>query len=119
MVSNLIKIGICATSFVVIGSLGQHPLLAQPYLTNSNPDQSEVTEDVTESETTDSPELNIEQFVGRSAAHVSTYTEPYSNAFTENSSASPRKRKIPEPSAVIGLMAIAGWLGMQRKIKKG
>lgn len=124
MVSNLIKISICATSFVVIGALGQHPLwafndslLTQTYSTNSDADQPEVPEAGDHSEDANSPNLSLEQPTGMSAAHVSTYMKPYTNKFF--SGTSPRKRKIPEPSALIGLIAIAGCLGMQqRKMKK-
>lgn len=120
MVSNLIKTSICATSLAVIGALGQYPLLAQTYLTNSDATQSEVSEDITDSEEADSPESSIEQPAGISSAHVSMYTQPYTNTLTGITSAFPRRRKIPEPSALIGLMAIALWWGMhQRQIKKG
>jgi hypothetical protein len=121
MFSNLIKISICATSLVVISALGQHPLIAQT-LTQSDLDQSEVTEDGTESEEINSS-LVIEQPVARSDAPVTSYMGEHKNTFTEINSNPPRRRKIPEPSAMIGLMAIAGWIGMQqhkiRKIKKG
>jgi hypothetical protein len=119
MVSNLIKISICVTSLAVIAALGQHPLLAQTFPTNSDSIELETTDDGSEGGENTLPNSSIEQTGGISSAPVDSYVEPYTTILTGNGSQSPRRRKIPEPSALIGLMAIAGCVAMQqRKTKK-
>ncbi|MBE9004068.1 hypothetical protein IQ259_03255 [Fortiea sp. LEGE XX443] len=146
MVSSIVKISIYATSFAVISVLGQHPLWAfsNTSLRNNSPqatDTSNSTEndlllraarnievmnskpEATE-ETIDStnhyysPSFIPEQTSTVSAAPLSTYIHPYSNKWTNLSSASPQKRKVPEPSVMLGLIAIASWFGIQRQTKK-
>lgn len=117
MVSNLLKITICVTSVVVISAVGQQSLWAFDNLS-----QADSTYSQTEENSSDLPEQgDASDFsqppVGISAAPLESYMAPYSNTFTVLSST--RKRKIPEPSALIGLTAIALWWGMQqRKVKK-
>lgn len=119
MISNFIKISICATSLTVFAALGQHPLLAQTSSTNSDSVELETTDDGIEAENNTLPNSSIEQTGGISAAPVESYVEPYTNVLAGNGSQSPRRRKIPEPSALIGLMAIAGYVAIrQRKTQK-
>ncbi|MBD2437841.1 hypothetical protein [Nostoc sp. FACHB-110] len=121
MVSNLIKITICVTSFVVISAVKQQPLwafdnnvLSRGYSNNSA--TPEISSDLAQE--SDSSDLSSQPPVGgMSAAPLESYMTPYSNTFVVLSSN--RKRKIPEPSALTGLTAIALWWSMQqRKIKK-
>ncbi|BBD59846.1 hypothetical protein NIES2109_26370 [Nostoc sp. HK-01] len=124
MASSVVKISVCALSFAVIGTLGQQPLWA--FSNTSIAEnveemnfQSEATEDAKNSTNHYyTPSLIPQQPSTTSAAPLSTYIHPYSNSWTNLKSASPRPRKVPESSAVLGLMAIAGWFGIQHKRKK-
>lgn len=119
MVSNLIKISICVTSLTVIAALGQHPLLAQTFPTNSDSIELETTDDGIEGGENTLPNSSIEQTGGISAAPVASYVQPYTTTLTGSVSTSPPRRKIPEPSALIGLMAISSCVAIQqRKTKK-
>ncbi|MEA5502538.1 PEP-CTERM sorting domain-containing protein [Halotia wernerae UHCC 0503] len=42
------------------------------------------------------------------------YKLSYRNIWTQQSNL-PRKRKVPEPSVIVGLGAMVGWLGTQRR----
>ncbi|WP_146033978.1 hypothetical protein [Nostoc cycadae] len=122
----MVKISVCALSFAVIGTLGQQPLWA--FSNTSIAEnveemnfQSEATEDGKNIDSTHhyyTPSLIPQQPSTTSAAPLSTYIQPYSNSWTNLKSASPRPRKVPESSAVLGLMAISGWFGIQHKRKK-
>lgn len=68
---------------------------------------SQVTE-VTVNETT---RYYINQ---ESVGTQQTYTPAYRNTYANITNA-PSKRKVPEPSALLGLIAIIGWLGTQRQ----
>ncbi|MBD2450721.1 hypothetical protein H6G76_27045 [Nostoc sp. FACHB-152] len=119
MVSNLVKIRIFATSLSVIAALGQYPLLAQTFPTNSDSIELETTDDGIEGGENTLPNSIIKQTGGISAAPVASYAGAVSNQHTRLNNASPPRRKIPEPSALIGLMAIASCAAIQqRKTKK-
>ncbi|MCC5638896.1 PEP-CTERM sorting domain-containing protein [Nostoc sp. CHAB 5844] len=146
MVSDILKLSICAVSFVVIGALGQQPLWAfsnTPLIDNSSQatntsnsaendlllratrnievmnSKPEVAHEEMESTNHDyTPSFIPKQPTTVSAAPLSTYIHPYSNRWANLSSTSLRPRQVPEPSTMLGLIAIAGWFGIQHKIKK-
>jgi len=139
MVSNILKLSICAVSFAVMGTLGQQSVWAfsntsllenssQAADTSNSAENNLLLRNVRNIEVMNSkpeiadyytPSFIPESSSAVSAAQLSTYIPPYSNRWANLSTASPRPRKVPEPSAVLGLMAIASWLGMQQKFKKG
>ncbi|MBE9207383.1 hypothetical protein IQ244_12785 [Nostoc sp. LEGE 06077] len=126
MASSVVKISVCALSFAVIGALGQQPLWAfsNTSLAKNVEEmnfQPEATEDGKNIDSTNhyyTPSLIPQQPTATSAAPLSTYIHPYSNRWTNLQSTSPRPRQVPESSALLGLMAIAGWFGIQHQMKK-
>ncbi len=138
MASKLQKIGICAVIFAStsIGLSGHRPLWA---LTPS-PDigsfpkantlnDGKITdarnelpllanlkelEIITVSESTVMTDNATRYYITKQPAVQQTYTLPYRNIWTQQSNL-PRKRKVPEPSVIVGLIAMVSWLGTQHR----
>ncbi|MBU7586239.1 MAG: PEP-CTERM sorting domain-containing protein [Nostoc sp. TH1S01] len=125
MASSVVKISLYAASFVLIGALGQHSVWGFSNTSSLEQEQATSQLEVTEDEQNIvspnhyyTPSLIPQQPTTRSDAPVSSYIPPYSNRWANLNSASPRPRRVPEPSLLLGLMAIAGCVGMQRQLKK-
>ncbi len=138
MASKLKKISIFTAIFAFIGVSGHRPLWA---LTTTNPDidsyQQVDTLDI--GEITDASNnllllanRNLKEIIPTSESTVVTdnatryyitkqptsqqqaYILSYRNIWTLQSNL-PRRRKVPEPPAIVGLLAMLGWLGTQRR----
>jgi hypothetical protein len=127
MVSHFVKTAIFTTTLVLFSALEQRPLWAfsniYPSVTSSN-NADESTDASNTDEATEStnnyysPNSVTEQSNPVSAAPVSTYTPAYTTTWANLSSSLPQRRKVPEPSVMLGLIAIATTLKIQRQMKK-
>ncbi|MBH8556209.1 hypothetical protein I8751_28535 [Nostocaceae cyanobacterium CENA357] len=141
MASNFKNISICATIFTFIGVLEHRPLwaLTTP-LTKTRPDigSSQGVDTLNVGEVTDTKnellllaKRNIQEIIPASESNVvisnatrsyyiakqsasqqQTYTLSYRNIWTQQNNLL-RKRKVPEPSAIVGLIAMVSWLKTQ------
>jgi hypothetical protein len=134
MASNLKKISTCAAVFAFIGGLGHRPAWAlTSSLTETHPGISSYQDVDTVVRNLESNELlllanrNIKEIILASESTVvtdniskqpagqqQTYTLAYRNTWTQQSNL-PRRRKVPESSVIVGLVAMVGWLGTQRR----
>ncbi|MBD2595553.1 PEP-CTERM sorting domain-containing protein [Nostoc spongiaeforme FACHB-130] len=121
MASSVVKISLCAVSFLVIGVWGQQSVWGLSNTSLREPEQGTSQAEVTEDENHTSPNHYYTPSLSltpRSDAPVSSYIPAYSNKWANLSSTNPSPRKVPEPSVLLGLIAIAGCLGMQHQLKK-
>jgi hypothetical protein len=141
MASNLLKISIFVATLAVIGALEQRPLWASNTYVSS-PDLEE-SDDATDNsydlllraarnleEMNSQGEVNEETVDDTnnyyssqlptpiSSAPLATYVHPYSNKWTQLNSALVQRRKIPEPSMLVGLIAIFGWFAKNAKVRR-
>jgi hypothetical protein len=91
-------------------------LLAASNLEEITPD-NEVTEMTTDDGTTRYIHSFETEKLAVSAVQPETDTHPYSNRWADVNSPPP-KRRIPEPSALVGLIAIASLFGTQQLLMK-
>ena len=101
-----------------ISNFNQNELLS---LAASNLEEITPDSEVTEMTIDDGTTRYIHSFqtekLAVSAVQPETYTHPYSNRWADVNSPPPRRR-IPEPSALLGLIAIASLFGTQRLLMK-
>jgi hypothetical protein len=90
--------------------------LAASNLEEITPD-SEVTEMTIDDGTTRYIHSFQSEKLAVSAVQPETYTHPYSNRWADVNSPPPRRR-VPEPSALLGLIAIASLFGTQQLLMK-
>jgi hypothetical protein len=141
MGANINKIGIYTSIFVVIGAIATAPAQAnslQNFTSDTNNldknNQDNDIGDLTQNELLQGAKRQLEEIteasnfaqntVDRTTYYIyntspsqdDTQTSIYTN--TWKPADPPPKRKIPEPSALLGLIAISGWLTIQRLKEK-
>ncbi|MBD2494121.1 hypothetical protein [Nostoc sp. FACHB-280] len=121
MASSVVKISLCAVSFFVISAWGQQSVWGLNNTSLIEPEQTSSQLEVTEDENHTSPNHDYTPSLiptSKSDAPVSSYIPPYSNRWANLNSTNPSPRRVPEPSVLLGLIAIASCLGMQHQQKK-